>query len=145
MINYKKDFYVNLNYAAVCVGYEGGRKTLNKSTIIKVSLRDAVNELKLSPDLQTRSVMRYDCNYGESDRHLIYLVDDTIFDTYRSYEDRQYKHSVFRIKFETNSAEFIVEWKDGESHEECINGSFLYMSLDPNCSIDHKDAHFLAI
>ena len=130
------------------MSYEGGRTAGNKSTIIKVSLRDAVNELKLSPDLQTRSVMRYHCNYGMNDHHLIYLVDDTIFDTYYSDEDgpMKDKNRVYRINFETNSAEFIVEWKDGlgVDIDDCIKGSFLYV---PICSSTEfsKDRHFLVI
>ena len=64
--------------------------------------------------------MRYHCNYGDSEycgnhsgNHLIFLVDDTIFDTYYSDEDEKEKFSVFRINFETHSGDFIVAWEDG--------------------------------
>ena len=99
----------------------------------------------VDPPTKTAS-MRFHCNDGESQR--IYLVDDTIFDTYESHKDRQYKHRVFRINFETNSAEFIAQWKDGLKdgpEYECIKGSFLYVSLDPNSIDTYDDAHFLAI
>ena len=57
----------------------------NKATIVKVSLRDAVNELKLNTPI--RSVMRYDCN-GPYETFLA-LVDDTIFVAVRSDDEEQ--------------------------------------------------------
>jgi len=95
--------------------------------------------------------MRFHFNDDNDDeRQRIYLVDDTIYDTYESEQDRHiYKHRVIRINFETNYAECIAEWKDGliddGSENECIKGSFLYVPLDPNSIDTSEDAHFLAI
>ena len=83
MINYKKEYYVSLNYAAVCVKFEYIKGEFgyesHESKIIKVALRDAVNELKISSDSKC-SVVRHTGYYGMFESQRIYLVDDTIFD-----------------------------------------------------------------
>ena len=62
------------------MSYDGSAD--KKETIIKVSLRDAVNELKQSFGSPRRSVMRFHRNEFEPGfGYMTYLVDDTIYET----------------------------------------------------------------
>ena len=69
--------------------YEGSDRA-DKKVTIKVSLRDALNELKLPLCSPKRSVMRYHRNEFEPvfDENYIYLVDDTIYEIFRTFEEQ---------------------------------------------------------
>ena len=71
-----------MGYEDADVDYTAG----HKSTIIKVSIRDAVNELKLSLTSPIRSVMLYHCNVMFDP--FISMVDDTIFLAQNSDEEQ---------------------------------------------------------